>query len=190
MASLEEPKQKSSKFQWFVFVILIPLILAITVALIIMTVAGVNIFEKTKQFTNDIPVISTMVNQETEENQGDQTVELEATIEDQNAQLEELQSQLTVKDQKINELNNEIEKLTNQLNDKNMSDKNKEEVLSNLSSSFKNMDPEEAAAIVSKLDQVASVNLLEKLPNDERGKVLAALDPELAATITSALMSR
>ncbi len=190
VAISEKPKQKSSKVQWFVFVILIPLILAVTVALIIMTVAGVNVFEKTKQFTDDVPKVSALLNTETTKESEGQAVELKATIEDQNAQLDELKSQLTVKDQKIEELNNEINQLTKELKDKKISDKDKEDIMTDLSSSFKNMDPEQAAAIVSQLDQASSVDLLEKLPSDERGKVLAALNPEQAANLTSALMNR
>lgn len=190
MAISEKPKQKSSKVQWFVFVILIPLILAVTVALIIMTVAGVNVFEKTKQFAEDVPKVSALLNTETTKKSEGQAVELKATIEDQNAQLDELKSQLTVKDQKIEELNNEMKQLTKELEDKKISDKDKEDIMTDLSSSFKNMDPEQAAAIVSQLDQASSVDLLEKLPSDERGKVLAALNPEQAANLTSALMNR
>ncbi|KGP93274.1 hypothetical protein N780_10945 [Pontibacillus chungwhensis BH030062] len=190
MAISEKPKQKSSKVQWFVFVILIPLILAVTVALIIMTVAGVNIFEKTKQFADDVPRVSSLLNTETKNESDGQTVELQATIEDQNAQLDELKSQLTVKDEKIEELNNEINQLNQEVKDKKVSDKNQEEILTDLSSSFKKMDPEQAAAILSQLDQASSVDLLEKLPSDERGKVLAALNPEQAANLTSALMNR
>lgn len=49
-------ESKISKFQWFL-VIFIPLIFAVTVALIVLTVAGVNVADKAKEMSAKIPFI-------------------------------------------------------------------------------------------------------------------------------------
>ena len=51
----EEAEEKSySKLQWFIVVIIIPSIFALAVALIVATVAGVNVIDKAKEYSEKI----------------------------------------------------------------------------------------------------------------------------------------
>ncbi|KGP73990.1 MotE family protein [Pontibacillus yanchengensis] len=182
--------KKTNKFQWFVFVILIPLLFAITFALIVMTIGGVNVFQKVQEYGGKIPVISSMVSSEqTQEKQEPQSAELQATVQDQKAQIQQLQGTITQKDQTIEELNQQIEELTNQLNEKSKSDKQRAEIMKNMSSSFKEMDAEKAAPIIAQLDQSTAVSILQEIPDEERGNIFANMSPEQAASFTNALVN-
>ncbi|MYL33144.1 hypothetical protein GLW08_01505 [Pontibacillus yanchengensis] len=182
--------KKTNKFQWFVFVILIPLLFAVTFALIVMTIGGVNVFQKVQEYGGKIPVVSSMVSSDnTQENQEPQSAELQATVQDQNAQIQQLKGTVSQKNQTIEELNQQIEELTNQLNEKAKSDQQRSEIMKNMSSSFKEMDPEEAAPIIAQLDQSTAVSILQQMPDEERGNIFAKMSPEQAATLTSALVN-
>ena len=53
--------KKTSRFQSFIYVVLIPLLFTITVALIVMTILGYNVFELTKEYGQKIPFVSSMI---------------------------------------------------------------------------------------------------------------------------------
>ncbi|MFC0524140.1 MotE family protein [Pontibacillus salicampi] len=191
-----QDRKKTSKFQWFVFGILIPLVFAITVALIVMTIGGVNVFEKVQQYGSNIPGVSAIVSSEQDsgEEESDSTrtssAELQATIQDQNAQITQLQDTIASKDSTIEELNNEIATLTEQINKESKNNDNQKEVMKDVSSSFKDMDADKAAPIITELDKSVALSILQEIPDKERGKIFEEMDPKTAASLTSALVQR
>lgn len=178
--------EKTGRFQWFILVILVPFVFAIMLGLIVMTIAGVNVFQKAQQIGNSIPVVSSMIPAE-EPNQQEQEAELKAELENKSAQISQLESNLTAKEKTIEDLNEKIAELTNQLSQKDDNKKDREKVLQGLSSSFKEMEPNEAARIIENLEQNVAVSVLESLPDKERGLIFAQMNPEQAANLTSAL---
>lgn len=182
-------EKKTGKFQWFVLVILIPLIFAVMLSLIVATIAGVNVFDMAQKYTKDIPVISSVIpNSDDEKSAENGSPELQAEIEDQKAQIESLEGKLTSREETIEELNQKVADLTNQLNEENKSREERSELLKKMSSSFQEMDAEQAAPIIANLDQNVAISLLENIPNQERGLIFAEMNPEQAANLTSAFV--
>ena len=54
----EQEEKKYSKIQWFFIVIVIPALFALAVAMVVASVAGINVFEKAKEYSENIPFIS------------------------------------------------------------------------------------------------------------------------------------
>lgn len=54
----EQETPKTSRFQWFIYAFLIPILFGITVALLIFTITGNNIFDTAKEFTQKVPFIA------------------------------------------------------------------------------------------------------------------------------------
>ncbi len=181
--------EKTGRFQWFVLVILIPLIFAIMLSLIVATIAGVNVFEAAQKYSSQIPVISSIIpDQDEKESSEAGSPELKAELEDKKAQIQSLQNELTSKDKTIEELNSKLSDLTNQLAAKNESKQERDQLLKKISTSFKKMDAEKAARIIANLDQNVAISLLESLPDEERGLIFAEMNPEQAANLTSAFV--
>ena len=51
-------EEKYNKLQWFLMVVVIPALFAFAVAIVVASVAGINVFEKAKEFSGKIPFIS------------------------------------------------------------------------------------------------------------------------------------
>lgn len=180
--------EKAGKVQWFLLVILVPFVFAIMLGLIIMTIAGVNVFDKAQQIGSNIPVISSVIPKD-EASLEEQQLELKAELENKTALVNQLEGDIASKEKTIENLNSKIAELTTQLSEKDDQKKNREEVLQKLSTSFKEMEPDEAARIMENLDQNVAISVLEKLPDKERGLIFAEMNPEQAANLTSAFVN-
>ncbi|TCT26770.1 flagellar motility protein MotE (MotC chaperone) [Melghiribacillus thermohalophilus] len=180
---IQKHKKEGGKLQWFFFVIVIPLLFAITLALIVLTIAGYNVFQISEHIGSKIPVVSNFVGNDEEVLQEENT-NLLATIEDQKEQIETLQLDIESKDEEIQELNEQIQQLQNQLEQNEQSQQERDELISNVTESFSQIKAEQAAQIIENLTDESALLILEKLPAEQRGAVLAAMDPEKAAELT------
>jgi hypothetical protein len=54
-------RRKNNRFQWFLLIVLIPLLFAIIVTLLVSTVAGVNVFESAREYGGKVPVIGNLL---------------------------------------------------------------------------------------------------------------------------------
>ncbi|KGX88446.1 MotE family protein [Pontibacillus litoralis] len=183
----KEPK-KTNKFQWFVFGIVIPFIFAVTVFLIVMTIAGVNVFDKAQQLSSEIPVVSSFLSKDEEGEGKTKNAEDKATIQDQDAEIRDLQGMISMKDQEIKDLQIEVQQLEQQLKNQKDLSESKEEKVKEVSSSFKEMDADEAAIILEELEQNTALTILEQMSGKERGDILAEMNPQTAASMTNSLI--
>ncbi|SET41780.1 Flagellar motility protein MotE, a chaperone for MotC folding [Salinibacillus kushneri] len=184
-------KQKASKFQWFLFVIVIPAIFAVTILFVVLNIAGVNLFDMAEK--HNIPVVSALVQSDEDkekENTQDQLSELQATIKDKDANIEQLQVDNKSKDEKISKLQQTISDLTNQLNQQEEQQQNQTEQIKEVSTTFEEMDPESAAPVVENMEQDVALKVLAEIPSEQRGAILSAMNPELAANLTSELLNQ
>ncbi len=182
-------ERKTGKFQWFLFVVLIPTIFALSLLVIVLTIAGVNVFDEAQKLGKSIPGISQMASGEEEREQSENgNTELKAQIQDQKAQIDTLQSQIDVKDQKVKDLNARIEQLNKQLESSATSSEETKAEIKEVSSAYEKMEPERAAAILSNLGQEEAVLILTNLSSDERGKVLEQMPADQAASLTNAMV--
>ncbi|MGM7635839.1 MotE family protein [Bacillus sp. Hm123] len=192
----QEDGNKTSKLQWFLFAIVIPILFAITVALIVMTVAGVNIFDKAKEIGASIPGVSSMMDSETSKDEKvakNRLVSLQAEVEDQKAEIEKLQKKLETSDQKIEKLLTEkdrleieIEQQQKQEEDSNTSKRdNKSE--NPVIDTYESMAPKNIANIIVNLSDKEAVNIISAMSTDKQAQILEKLPPETAAKYTKML---
>lgn len=189
-------KKETGKFQGFLIAIVIPFILLLIIALLVLTVSGVDVLDKAKEFGKNIPVISSVVGSEEDEQAAieEKNMNEESTVTDQAIELQKLKEELQNKQATIDELNQEVVKLNNQLETSkkdNPDDAENDEnsVLEDVSSSFKDMTAKKAAPIIANLEQDTALTILSNLPNDQRGEILAQMSPDLAAQLTSAFLN-
>ncbi|MCT2534524.1 hypothetical protein NC661_16020 [Aquibacillus koreensis] len=185
--TMEHEPKKAGPFQWIV-VIIIPLIFALTLAIIILSFMGVNVIGKTKEFANHIPFLSNVVTTEEEKVEENKIELLENDIRTKDAEIDQLTAEVVTKDAEIDELNQEVTKITNQLKELETGKQEKADALSEVTTAFKGMEPEAAAPIISNLDTEMAASIVKSLPTKEKAALLGALDPELAASITNLLL--
>ena len=65
----------------------------------------------------------------------------------------------------------------------------KEQILT-VSKAMKGMKPEQAAAIISRLDRVLASEILRRMKPADAGAVMASVKPELAAELATAIATR
>jgi peptidoglycan hydrolase CwlO-like protein len=113
----EQEKNKYSKIQWFFVVIFIPSLFAIAVALIVATVAGVNVYETAKDFSGKIPFLSSS---EQDSQQKGKEIEsklkaLKDEVRANDATIADLKTKIDSKDQEILKLQREKDQLQRQI---------------------------------------------------------------------------
>ncbi|MBW7650282.1 MotE family protein [Anoxybacillus sp. ST4] len=194
----DEETKKTSKLQWFLFVVFIPLLFTISVALLILTFSGINVFEQGKKYAGQLPFISQWV-EGTEANEKkklqEQLVELKATIVEKEKQLKKANDVLKEKEAEIDALQQEIARLQAE----------KEQVQEptttppaeqtntprvDVVKMYETMSPRKAAEIIPQMSDQEAVNLLSKLKTDKVAAILEKMDAQNAAKYTSLLAKK
>ncbi len=189
----DNQNKKISLIQWL-FLIIIPLILAISIAFIILSILDLNPGAKVKELANQIPVINQIV-----------TTEEEAAIERKENQLENqitalksdksgLEADLSAQEVELNQLNQEIERLSHlleqSLNDnESQVELESQDGLKIVIDTYQKMSAKSAAQILTNMKNADAIRILAELDEELRAAILSALDPESAANFTEQLLN-
>ncbi|HEY4601557.1 MAG TPA: hypothetical protein VIG73_09860 [Cerasibacillus sp.] len=187
-----EKENKMNPLVWFFFAIIVPLIVAITLAFIIIAVTGFDAWGWVKSTGKNIPVISSLIpadeNEKREALEKEQTElvlkEKEQEIEDLLLENNDLKAQIKQMKQKQAKLEKSIE--TN-LESRNLKEDDTNQV-DQFVGAFKDMKAEQGAQIIENMNEESALSLLKKMPNKVRGKILEAMDSKKAAILTEKLI--
>jgi flagellar protein FlbB len=190
---LQENESKvTSKFQWFLFVVLIPLLFAITVALVILTISGVNVFDITKKYGQHIPFVEKFTNGtdavvNIEEKLRVDLNNLEAKNKEQITAMTKLEKELDQRQLEIDGMKLQIERLTEELDQKEQEQQNKQKSIKEVAKIYESMSTKNAAAILTELDDDAALTILFALNNNIISSILEKMEPADAARYTELL---
>ncbi|MDX8046939.1 hypothetical protein SH601_13175 [Gracilibacillus sp. S3-1-1] len=184
-------EKKPGIFQWLI-VILAPLLLASIIAVIIMAVMGVDVSKHTKEALNKIPFISEYVTTDEEELHANQLADRDHQISMLEEEVESLQADNQLKDSTIAELEEEVATMSEQATEVDEEETTEtsgttSDSVKEISKSFAAMKPKEAAPIIETMENDVAIPLLREIKADERGKILAEMDPEVAANLADIL---
>ncbi|MBL3641948.1 MotE family protein [Peribacillus frigoritolerans] len=191
--SNELEESKISKFQWFL-VIFIPLIFAVTVALIVFTVAGVNVVEKAKEMSAKIPFIE--LDQKGEEKgkpaKNDEKVsmkleKLETEIENRVKEIEKLEGIIDTRDKAIAKAEAEKQQLQTEMNQLKDSQNNSKQAFKDIIRTYETMAPKRAAPIITEMNDEDAVEILSSMKAATLAKVLEQMTTADAARLTKKL---
>ncbi|RDI47456.1 MotE family protein [Falsibacillus pallidus] len=187
---LEDKREKNNKFQWFVMVIFIPVLFAITIALIVLTFAGVNVFEKGKQIGEHIPFISGMLNKDSNtaiKEYESKMTSLEAVIKDKEGQIDQLSNKIEAQADEKDKLLLEQERLQQEIGElKQIQDDNKK-AFKEIVHTYETMSPKSAAPIILKMKDDEAVHILSQISNESLAQILEQMPPANAAKYTEKL---
>lgn len=183
---------KPNPILWFVFILVIPTIVATTLAIIILGVAGIDVVSWAKDKASQVPVVSTWIEEDEEKKLEEQNEKAEAKIVKQNEEISQLKQEITDLEGTIDQLNQEILKLESKSESTTINDESeKEDVdsIKKMSASFKEMKSKQAALIMEDLQDDIAIDILKELSNDTRGSILEAMDPSKAAHLTTLIVN-
>jgi flagellar motility protein MotE (MotC chaperone) len=198
---MENNKQDYGRFQWFFFVVLIPLLFTVTLIVVILTVSGYDVLGKMKDVLANITGVEKLV----EDKQGmtssnpksdiDKKVEqltevkrnLEKTIEEQVTMIAAYEKDLSNSEKEIQNLNQEIKSLEEQIEDiNNAESKNKSKDIAKL---YGKMSSKKAAEIIPKLKEADAMHILTSLDDKQVADILTKMTIDDSVKYTNMLAS-
>lgn len=191
---IDTEKKKMNPILWFLFAIVIPISITIALVTIILMVAGVDVTGWLKDKGKDIPVVSSFVDTEEEDNTAVAEKHMKSKLDKKNAEIDELKKELQDKEAMLEKLEQDIVKLKNKQKSAEKAEKgnktNEEEkdaqgnTIKSMAKSFNRMDEEQAAKILQSLKRETALAIIKELKDDTRASVLEAMDPDTAAQLT------
>ncbi|MUK89913.1 hypothetical protein GMD78_16200 [Ornithinibacillus sp. L9] len=190
----KEEKKKMNPILWFLFAIVIPVIIAISITVIAFAIAGVNVLDWAKEKGNNLPVVNTFITTEEEAEAEQNEEKVQSMIAEKDSEIEGLMSEVATLEGVIDQLEQEILKLENTLEQNSLEQEDEQmleedlDTVHEMANSFKEMNSKRAARLVEQLEQNIAVSIFKELASEDRGAILAEMDPEIAAEITELFM--
>ncbi|MEH7382525.1 hypothetical protein V7138_18830 [Bacillus sp. JJ1533] len=185
-----EPNEKEySKFQWFLFVVLIPSFFTLVVVFVLLSVVGFKPLGAMKDFASKVPVISTLFNDEENDTQVKKedevsVTDLESEIQEKESKITQLENVLETKDGEIQSLELEIENLSDELLKLQEERLAKSKSLQDLTKMYEQMSPKNAAKIIPNLKDNEAREILSSINTEKLAAIFEKMSPEDAAKFT------
>ncbi|WP_409253702.1 MotE family protein [Bacillus sp. SCS-153A] len=192
-AEKEKNEKSNSRFQWVLFAGIIPLLFAVVIALLVMTVAGVNIFEKAKEAGGKIPVISSVIPTDAKEEAAKlekRVLSLQTELEKKDSEITSLQGKVDSQEQEKERLLAEQEQLQAQIEELEQIQQENKRAFAEMISTFENMSAKSAAPVLLNMKNDEAVKILSNIKPDTLAKILEKMPPEDAAKYTELLSAK
>lgn len=186
----EAEVKKTSKLQTFLYVFLIPFLFLVTVAMIVLTVAGVNVFEASKTIAAKLPYVSTLVTEEESKSTEEwekELVSLEAEIKDREAEIEKLEEELKDQESNVERSNLEKEQLQNQIDELTAIQEENKRAFKDIIKTYETMSAKKAAPIISAMSETEAIKILTTVKADTLAAIMENMSAEDAARYTELL---
>ncbi|KYD07156.1 MotE family protein [Saccharococcus caldoxylosilyticus] len=186
--------EKESRLQWFLFIVVIPALFAITLAVVIMAIAGVNVMDAVKTYSNNIPVISQYIDvQKTQKKLGATIEKQNEMIAQQKKRIRSLENKLSAKQQEVDQLKQELEYLQQQ-QAKPFAEEAAAEgetvTMEDVVNIYSTMSEKNAASILATMSESDVLTILSALDSDKAAAILEKMPLDQAAKYTSMLARR
>jgi flagellar motility protein MotE (MotC chaperone) len=186
---LMKQNEKSSKFVWFLLVIAVPAVFAVTVFGIVLSFMGVNVIEEAKNTGKKIPIVKNVFNEEDPAAAVNQNTEnrWKGKFEEQEEYIKILSADLQKKEKEVTSLKSDIALLEKQVEDAETSVKADEN--DQLKKLYEAMSAKDAAAVMTEMNNNEVLGILTLLQAETQAAILAKLDAKKAAELTVLMAS-
>ncbi|MHA6258710.1 MotE family protein [Sporosarcina sp. CAU 1771] len=184
-------KEKSSgKFLTIMLFVLIPVLAVSAVLLIIAKFTDVNVFDKVKEMTSELPFVDGQSKDDGTEGTDnlileERVVDLQAEIKEKEAQLFKLEQELTLSAEEKQELMLKQEELLYEIELLSLEKDDTKRKFTEIVSTFEKMSAKSVAPVIVKMDDTEAVRILTSLKPDTLAAVLEKMTPDDAAKYTS-----
>jgi flagellar motility protein MotE (MotC chaperone) len=186
---LMKQNEKSSKIVWFLLVIAVPAIFAVTVFGIVLSFMGVNVIEEAKNTGKKIPIVKNVLNDEAPAVAVSQSTEKQwkAKFDEQEDYIKILSADLQKKAKEVSALKSDIALLEKQVEDAETSVKADEN--EQLKKLYEAMSAKDAAAVMTEMNNNEVLGILTLLQAETQAAILSKLDAKRAAELTVLMAS-
>lgn len=174
--------------QKVLMIVLIPLLFASAVLLIITKITDVNIFDKTKELSANLPFVSEAKVKDEVKNDPvleERVVTLQAEIKEKEAEVFHLQEQLDASADEKDALLLEQEKLIYEIETLERGESSEKQKMTEIISTFEKMSAKSAAPVIINMSDAEAVQILTSLKPTILAQILEKMPPEEAAKYTS-----
>lgn len=186
----EKENQEGNKFHAFLMVVAIPSLFAVVIALVALSILGINIFETAKDLGGKVPFISQYVKEEskpsTEEFEKN-IISLEAEIKDREAKMEQLQSKIDSKDTQLKRVELEKAQLQAQIEELTAIQEENKRAFREIVKTYETMSAKSAAPIISNMETGEAVKILTNIKPESLAAIMEKLPADEAAKYTELL---
>lgn len=186
----ETESQPASRFQWFLFVIAIPSLFAIIIALVVLSFAGINVFQTAKDLGSKIPFISDKL----EANEPPSIKEfeteiksLETEIDDHEAKVEQLTAKLETQGKEAERIQLEKSQLEARIEELTAIQEENKRAFKDIVKTYETMSAKNAAPIISEMNNDEALKILTNIKSESLAAILENLTAEDAARFTELL---
>lgn len=187
---LSMKKKSSGIFQKIVMVVLIPLLFVAAVLLTIAMATNVNVFDKAKELTANLP----FSNEEKDKSPGadasileERVVTLQAEIKEKEAEVFQLQQKLETSADEQEALLLEQDRLLEEIEALVRGKDATKQKFTEIVSTFEKMSPKSAAPVITNMSDADAIQILANLKPDKLASILEKMSPKDAAKYTSML---
>jgi flagellar protein FlbB len=188
----EKESSVLKKLQWFLFVVLVPMLFATLVALVVLTFAGVNVVDAAKKYGANVPGLSKLVTEEdtainVEEQLRKDIVDLESINKEQLATISDLKEEVEQSQANVESLQSKVEQLTKELTKEEKEQEDTKQTMKEIAGVYETMSAKNAAAIITELREQEALKILQTLSTESLGSILEKMEPVDAARYTELL---
>ncbi|MFC7372174.1 MotE family protein [Fictibacillus iocasae] len=183
-----EQEEKSGRLAWFLMVIVVPLIFALTVFAIVLSMMGFNVKDEAANLGRSLPVLSSFFEgSEKASIVSKGTLDSEAQyaskqLKEQRSYIKRLEADLQKKEEETSSLKDELVKLKQKNEESSAAAELKKE--GSLSALYGEMSAKQAAAVLVLLDSASAADILQSLETEKQADILSKMDPADAAEMT------
>ncbi|CAH0346188.1 hypothetical protein [Bacillus sp. CECT 9360] len=186
--TIENEEKRHNKFQWFVFVVLIPTLFTIAIVWIVLSVAGIDVGKVAEE---KIPFIAES-NKEKEKAQTSvqlekQIGELEAKIQDREEETSKLEDLIDGRDEAIQRSELEKEQLEKEIEELRIARDEDKLAFKDIIRTYEMMSAKKSAPIITELGDDEAVRILSNIKADTLASIMEQMTPEDAARLTKKL---
>jgi flagellar motility protein MotE (MotC chaperone) len=186
---LMKQNEKSSRLVWFLLVIAVPAVFAVTVFGIVLSFMGVNVIEEAKNAGKKIPIVKNVFTEEEPaiaENPNSEN-QWKAKFDEQEDYIKILSADLQKKEKEVTTLKSDIALLEKQVEDAETTVKEDEN--EQLKKLYEAMSAKDAAAVMMEMNNNEVLGILTLLQAETQAAILAKLDAKRAAELTVLMAS-
>lgn len=189
--SLEEKEERPvNRLQWFLFVIAIPALFAIVIALVVLSFAGINVFQTASELSAKIPFVSELVKEEKQQSDEEyekNIIDLEAEIQDREAKMEQLEAKIESKDDEVKRMELEKSQLEAQIEELLAIQEENKRAFKDIVKTYETMSAKKAAPIIAEMKNEEALKILTNIKAESLAAIMEKLPAEDAAKYTELL---
>lgn len=186
----EKEGQPVNRLQWFLFVIAIPALFAIVVALVVLSFAGINVFQTANELGGKIPFVSKMLKEDKQpsvEEYEKNIISLEAEIQDNEAKMEQLEAKIEGKDMEVERMELKKTQLEAQIDELMAIQEENKRAFKDIVKTYETMSAKKAAPIIAAMENEEALKILTNIKAESLAAIMEKLPPDVAARYTELL---